>query len=107
MSALANDLSGDLVESKNYRAAALIHLDYLASVDSAARLLCKGYMFSDAIRVVILRQQAQLLVEVIDPALIEASASTTEILAEIKGQIEAQVPRIRDLRAKKAEDPGK
>ena len=106
MNSLANDLCGDLVESKKYRAAALIQLDYLGSVDSAARLFCKGYMFSDAIRVVILWQQAELLVEVIDPALVEASGSMTETLAEIKGQVEAQVPRIRELRTKKADDPG-
>ena len=106
MNTLANDLCGDLVESKNYHAAALIYLDYLGSVDSATRLLCKGYMFSEAIRIAILRQQAELLIEVIDPALVETSGSMTEILAEIKGQIEAQVPRIRVLREKKAEDPG-
>ena len=106
MVALANDLCSDLAESKDYHAAALVQLDYLISVDSAARFLCKGYRFSDAIRIVILRQRADLLVEVIDPALIEASGSMTEILADIKGQIEAQVPRIQDLRAKKAGDPG-
>ena len=105
MITLANDLCGDLVESKDYHDAALIQLDYLESIDSAARLLCKGYHFSEAIRIITFRQRLELLKEVVDPALVEASGSMTEVLAEIRGQIEAQVPRINDLRKKKVEDP--
>lgn len=106
MVVLANDLCGDLVETKDYCSAASIQLDYLMSVESAARLLCKGYRFADAIRIVILREKPELLEEAVDPALVEVSGSITEILADIKSQVEAQVPRIQVLRAKKVEDPG-
>ena len=41
----------------------------------------------------------------LDADLIEGMASMTELLAECKGQLNAQIPRIRELRAKKAEDP--
>ena len=102
---LAESLCGDLSESKKYYDAALIQLDYLSSTEVAAQLLCKGYLFSEAIRVVVFRQESKLLSEIIDPALVEASGTMTETLAEIKNQINAQVPRIQELRAKKAEDP--
>lgn len=105
LSGLASDLADALEESKEFSAAATIHLDYLADLEGAAKLLCKGYHFSEAIRVVARHNKPELLRTVVDPGLIEASASMTELLAEMKSQLNAQVPRLRDLRQKKAEDP--
>jgi elongator complex protein 1 len=102
---LANALHDALVESKDYFAAAAIHLDYLSSVENAAKTLCKGYFFADALHLVALRQRPELLESVIDPGLAEALASSTELLAECKAQLQAQVPRIRELRAKALADP--
>ncbi|KAL5440412.1 hypothetical protein PMIN06_009675 [Paraphaeosphaeria minitans] len=102
---LATDLVDGLTESKDYFSASTITLDHLSDLQSAARLLCQGAYFAEAIRIVTLRQQPSLIAEVIDPGLIERSADMTEFLAEMKSQLLAQVPRLRDLRTKKAEDP--
>jgi len=102
---LASSLAESLVESKDYLSASTITLDYLSDLPGAARLLCKGSFFAEAMRLVTLRKQTALIAEVIDPGLIERSADMTEFLAEMKGQLLAQVPRLQDLRTKKAEDP--
>jgi elongator complex protein 1 len=102
---LATSLHDALIESKDYFAAAAIHLDYLSSIENAARAFCKGYFFADALHLVALRQRPELLESVIDPGLADALASSTELLAECKAQLQAQVPRIRELRAKALADP--
>ncbi|EDU46765.1 elongator complex protein 1 [Pyrenophora tritici-repentis Pt-1C-BFP] len=105
LTSIATDLAEGLTESKDYLAASTITLEYLSDLSSAARLLCRGCYFSEAIRTVTLRREPDLITSVVDPGLIERSADMTEFLAEMKGQLQAQVPRLKDLRAKKAEDP--
>lgn len=102
---LAHTLADALVESKDFFSAATIHLDYLSDISTAARLFCKGYFFADALRIIGLHQRLDLLEPVIDVGLVEGMSSMTELLADCKSQLHAQVPRIRDLRTKKAEDP--
>src|SRR5438067_448971 len=46
-----------------------------------------------------------LLEEVIDLGLVEGFNATAEFIADCKGQIRAQVARVRELRQKKEEDP--
>ena len=102
---LAQTLADTLSESKDFSSAATIHLDYLADVATASRTFCKGYFFADALRLIGLHQRPDLLESVIDSGLVEGMASTTELLADCKSQLQAQIPRIRELRTKKAEDP--
>lgn len=64
---LATSLHDALIESKDYFAAATIHLDYLSSIENAAKSLCKGYFFADALHLVALKQKPELLESVIDP----------------------------------------
>ncbi|KAH0358198.1 IkappaB kinase complex, IKAP component, partial [Aureobasidium melanogenum] len=94
-----------LTESKEHYDAATVHLDYLNDIEGAIKCLCKGYYYAEAIRVVGLKRRAELIAEVVDPGLVEGSATMTELLAEMKGQLNAQVPRLRELRQKKEEDP--
>jgi elongator complex protein 1 len=105
LGSLASSLADSLVESKDYLAAATITLDYLSDAASAARLLCRGCHFAEAVRIVTLRRDPSLIASVIDPGLIERSADMTEFLADMKSQLLAQVPRLQDLRTKKAENP--
>ncbi|OCK81787.1 elongator complex protein 1 [Lepidopterella palustris CBS 459.81] len=105
LTSLASTLAEGLVETKDFFSAATIHLDYLSDIETAARVFCKGYFFSEAIRVVTLQSRPELIDDVVDPGLVEGSASMTELLADCKGQIQAQVPRLQELRVKKAEDP--
>ncbi|KAK4496200.1 hypothetical protein PRZ48_012180 [Zasmidium cellare] len=102
---LAQDCANSLEEAKGYISAATVYLDHLNDLESAVKLLCRGYQFADAIRQIALRRRPELLQKLIDPGLIEASATMTEMLAEMKTQLQAQVPRLRELRQKKAEDP--
>ncbi|KAI4210682.1 MAG: hypothetical protein LQ351_006457 [Letrouitia transgressa] len=102
---LAEALASYCTESKDFFSAATIHLDYLTDVSSAAKLFCKGYFFREAFRIIVLHQQTQLLDAVLDPSLLEGMATMTGLLADCKGQLHAQVPRINELRVKKAEDP--
>lgn len=52
LNALSSELAGTLYEAKYYLEAATIHLDYRDDVVEAARVLCKGCYFSEAMRVV-------------------------------------------------------
>lgn len=105
LSELATILSDSLTESKEFHAAATIHQDYLADTASAARLFCRGNWFSDAVRLLSLHGKASLIEDIVDAGLTESMGSTTELLAECKGQLNAQVPRLRELRIKKAAEP--
>lgn len=103
---LATSLSRTLAEeTRDYRSAASIHIDYLQDVVTGSRLLCKGSYFAEATRVLALHEQVDKIPDIIDPGLAEKFGEITELLADCKGQMNAQVPRIKDLRVKKAEDP--
>ncbi|KND92822.1 Elongator complex protein 1 [Tolypocladium ophioglossoides CBS 100239] len=105
MSDLATSLADALWEAKDFSAAATIHIDHLASLETAVRCLCKGYHFAEAIRLVVRHARPDLLETAVDVGLAEALGSTTEFLADCKAQLLAQVPRVADLRRKAAEDP--
>ncbi|KAL6714895.1 putative elongator complex protein 1 [Lecanora helva] len=105
LQSLCTTIADTLSESKDYFSAAIIHTDYLSDIPTAARLFCKGYYFADAFRIIGLHHRPDLLESVIDVGLVEGMASMTELLADCKSQINAQVPRIQELRVKQAEDP--
>ncbi|KAL8822745.1 MAG: hypothetical protein Q9191_006525 [Dirinaria sp. TL-2023a] len=105
LQSLARALCEGLVEGKDFSSAAVIHRDYLNDMPMAARLFCKGYYFADAIRVISIENRADLLDSVVDVGLVEGMAAMTELLADCKSQLNSQVPRIFELRKKKAEDP--
>lgn len=102
---LATALADALWEAKDFSSAATIHLDYLSSLETAVKCLCRGYHFAEAIRLVIQHSRHELLESAIDVGLAEALGRTTEFLADCKAQLRAQVPRIAELRLKAAEDP--
>jgi elongator complex protein 1 len=102
---LATSLYDALIESKDYFSAGTIQLEYLSSVENAAKAYCKGYFFADALHLVAIKQRPELLEPVIDIGLADALASSTELLAECRAQLLAQVPRTRELRLKALADP--
>lgn len=104
LSDLATALADALWEAKDYAAAADIHLDYLSAPEAAIKCLCKGYHFAAAMRLTT-TLSAPSLMSAIDVGLADALSSTTEFLADCKGQLRAQVPRIMELRRKAEEDP--
>jgi elongator complex protein 1 len=102
---LASDLADEMEEAKDYQGAARICLDYLSDVERCAGLLCKANQFKEAIRLVVLHNKAPLLDTVVDSGLVECFNSTTELLADCKAQIGAQIPRLRELRIKRLQEP--
>ena len=102
---LATTFAEALCEARDYQAAATVQLDYLDAVEPAIATLCRGYHFGDALRVAALRRRPDLLESAVDPGLADALAASTELLAECKAQLRAQVPRIAELRRRAAEDP--
>lgn len=105
LSSLATSLSDTLIETKDYLSAARINLEFLSDTPAAAHLFCKAYQYDKAILIAGLYQRLDLIESVIDPGLQEGMATMTDLLADCKSQLNAQIPRIRELRAKKAEDP--
>jgi elongator complex protein 1 len=103
---LARQLAITLTEEqRDYRSASQIHADYLDDIPTAARLLCKGSYFADSLRLLSLQNLALQIPDIIDVALAEKSGEITELIADCRSQLNAQVPRIKELRIKKAEDP--
>ena len=102
---LARSLADGLIESKDYSSAAAILSEHINNIPEAARTFCKGYRFSDAIRLLALHNEHRAVPEIIDAELGEAFSTLTELTSDCRSQITAQVPRIRELRDKKARDP--
>ncbi|PHH82956.1 hypothetical protein CDD82_4174 [Ophiocordyceps australis] len=105
MTDLASTLADALWEAKDFGAAATIHLDYLGSLETAVRCLCKGSLFADAMRLVVQRGRPELLSTALDSGLTDALGTTTEFLADCRAQLQAQVPRVIELRHRAAQDP--
>ncbi|PGH27475.1 hypothetical protein AJ80_00715 [Polytolypa hystricis UAMH7299] len=106
MTSLAASLATTLTdETKDYISAAHIQSQHLHDIPAAARLLCRGAQFNSACRLLALHAQQSLVPEIVDTALADAMGSMTELLADCKAQLNAQVPRIQELRALRAADP--
>ena len=105
MEVFARIIESSLLDLKDYHSAATINLYYLDDVESAARLFCKGYYFAEAIGILSLKRDLDLIGTIVDTGLAEGLGTMTELLAECKAQLNAQVPRLHELRIKKAEEP--
>ncbi|KAI1616612.1 elongator complex protein 1 [Exophiala viscosa] len=92
-------------ESRDYRSAATIHIDYLNDIPAAARLLCKGSYFAEASRILAMKGLAGEMPLIIDSGLTEKFGEILELVADCKTQLASQLPRIAELRKKKEEDP--
>ncbi len=102
---LAIALADSLYEQKDYVHAAQLYLDHGSDIEKVAKTLCKGFLFADAMRLDVSRSEQASFESVIDHALGESMAEVTELLADCKGQLNAQVPRVKELRTKREEDP--
>ncbi|KAL4878550.1 IKI3 family-domain-containing protein [Aspergillus karnatakaensis] len=106
LSTHATDLATTLVEeNKDYISAAQIHVEHLQDIPTAARLLCRGSRFADASRLLILHGSQSLIAEIVDSALADAMGTMTDLLADFRTQLNAQVPRIAELRVRRIQDP--
>lgn len=104
--AFTNELATTLVdETRDYVSAATIYAEHLQDIDTAARLLCRGSKFAEAARLLTLHGKKDRVDEIVDSGLAEAMGSMTDLLADCKSQLNAQVPRVRELRQLRAADP--
>lgn len=102
----ATALASTLIEeTKDYISAATIHADHLRDIPAASRLLCRASKFSEATRLLTLHNQASLIPEIVDTGLADSMGNMTDLLADFRSQLNAQVPRIRELRVRRATDP--
>ncbi|KAG0156878.1 hypothetical protein PDIDSM_4060 [Penicillium digitatum] len=92
-------------ENKDYVSAATIYADHLHDIVTAARLLCRGSKFTDAARLLTLHGKQSQVAEIVDSGLAEAMGNMTDLLADCRSQINAQVPRLNELRQLRAADP--
>lgn len=92
-------------ESRDYVSAAQIHAEHLHDIPGAARLYCRGSRFADATRLLATHGHQALIPEIVDAGLADSMGSMTDLLADFRGQLNAQVPRIRELRVRRAADP--
>ena len=99
---LANTLAD---EDRDFRSAASIHSEHLQNPAAAARYLCRGSYFGDATRLLALHGLGAEIPGIVDTGLTEKFGEILELLADCKSQLSAQVPRIEELRVRKAEDP--
>lgn len=103
---LALQLATTLIEEqRDYRSASQIHIDYLGDIPAATQLLCRGSYFAESLRLLSLHNLATQIPVLVDTALAEKSGEITELIADCRSQLLAQVPRIQELRVKRAEDP--
>ncbi|KAK6339082.1 hypothetical protein TWF696_009870 [Orbilia brochopaga] len=102
---LAGVLADALIESKDFKSAARIYLDYHNDIKEAVSAYCRGSFFEEAMRVVALKQEFHLLDEVVDSGLVESFNTTSELIADFLAQIQSQISRIKELREKKQRDP--
>lgn len=98
-------MAATLDEARDYISAATIHAEHLHDVVTAARLLCRGSKFADATRLLTLHGKQNMVEEIVDTGLAEAMGSMTDLLADCKAQLNAQVPRVLELRQLRAADP--
>lgn len=114
LESLAKSLAATCAEeSRDYRSAATILVEYMNDALGAAELLCKGSYFAEATRILThpdhsKRQDfipAEQLPQIVDSALTRKFGEILELIADCQTQLSSQVPRIEELRIKKAEDP--
>ena len=114
----------DLSSKKRYSESAQVLLDYSKDVREAVIALVEGNNFSEARRIVsvirrclfhLLKSLSQitlfsvpeLLTDVVYPGTLESRAQLGDDINEMRDQLQKQVNRLRELRVKQAEEPGK
>ncbi|KAK6199389.1 RNA polymerase II Elongator subunit [Scheffersomyces amazonensis] len=101
----AERLISSLTEDHKYADAAEISFYFLGNIEQAVILYCKNYYYDRAILLATKEKHHELLESAVDIQLNEGFGTIAELLADCKSQILSQLKRLRELRAKKAEDP--
>lgn len=103
--ALAEELISSLTFEHSYADTAIIHLEFLNNLEAAMKDYCLAYQYDTACLIAARRGRKELIKKVVDPGLGEGFGVVAELLADCESQINSQLRRLRELRAKKEEDP--
>ncbi|KIM63897.1 hypothetical protein SCLCIDRAFT_1213692 [Scleroderma citrinum Foug A] len=103
---IAYRVAEELSSKKRFSEAARVLLDYARDDNQAVVALVQGNEFSEARRIISLRAIPQLLEDVVVPGTLEMKAQSSEDLSEMREQLSKQVARVKELRIKKALEPG-
>lgn len=98
---LISSLSGE----HKYIDAAEIEYYFLGNIEEAMKLYCKNYSYDRAILLANKERKPELVEQIVDVQLGEGFGTIAELLADCKSQMTSQLRRLRELRAKKQEDP--
>lgn len=101
----AERLVTSLTEEHKYSAAAEIEFYFLGNIEEAIKLFCKNYFYEDAILLASKEKKLELIESIVEVQLSEGFGTIAELLADCKGQMNSQLRRLQELRAKKQEDP--
>ncbi|ODV79037.1 IkappaB kinase complex, IKAP component [Suhomyces tanzawaensis NRRL Y-17324] len=101
----AEQLSSSLVDDHKYSEAAEIEFNFLGNIEEAVKLYCKSYLFDSAILLASKEKRPELIESIVDVQLGEGFGTIAELLVDCKSQMTSQLRRLRELRAKKQEDP--
>lgn len=102
---LAEELISSLTFEHRYSDTAVIHLEFMNDLEAAMKDYCLAYQYDMACLVAAKRSKNGLIAKIVDPGLGEGFGVVAELLADCESQVNSQLRRLRELRAKKEEDP--
>ncbi|KAI5122330.1 hypothetical protein M0805_002497 [Coniferiporia weirii] len=102
---MAHRVADELCSKKRFDEAARVYLDYADDVRQCIGALVQGNMFSEARRLIALHKEPSLITEIIHPAAFDSRNQISEDIEEMRGQLQKQVERLKELRVKKIEEP--
>lgn len=97
---MAQHMAQQMMDQSRYSEAAAIYHEYLHDDESAVKMYCKAYQFDQAI--LLARGQVDILVR---SQAIEAFVQTSELLSDMRAQLRSQLPRLREVRRRRYENP--
>lgn len=102
---VAEELITALTFDHKYVDTAEIHLEFLNNIEQSMIDYCKAYQYDAACLIATTKGKPELIEKVVDPGLGEGFGVVAELLADCESQVNSQLKRLRELRAKKEEDP--
>lgn len=91
-----------MIDQSKFSEAATIYHGYLNDDDSAIQLHCRAYEFS---RAMLLAAKSKKIDSLVKPGLTEAFVQISELLSEMRTQLNNQLPRLREVREKRDDNP--
>lgn len=99
------DLVSSLTEDHKYAEAAEIEFYQLNNLERSMELFGKDFYYDRAILLAMSENRQELVESIVDPSLGEGFGAIAELIADCTNQVSSQMKRLRELRAKKEEDP--